>query len=96
MNVYKVNDYDWVVAKTFEEAKEWYLKETGVRDDECWLEEECSLDEMMWIEWTELPEEEQHYAQEIKNGMVRRPFKWVMKHIYKNKETPYLIASTEY
>lgn len=96
MRVFKVNDCDWVAAKSFDEASEWYIKEYGAEDDECWLEYESSLDDKVWVGIDDLSEEELRMTQTIKDGFAHKTYKWVMEHIYQNKQTPYLIASTEY
>lgn len=32
--IFRLNECDWVAANTLEEAIEWYLKETGLPEDE--------------------------------------------------------------
>jgi len=47
LKVYRIDDYDWVCAKSEEEAIEWYLKETGVSEEDIYdIEDiaECDLD----------------------------------------------------
>lgn len=96
MKVFQVNDCDWVAAKSFEEAKEWYMKEYGFAEDEIRGNEECSLEEAMWVLLEDVPEEERYNIKEIKNDMAKVTFKWVMENIFKNYYEPYLIATTEY
>ncbi|SHI75706.1 hypothetical protein SAMN02745975_00545 [Geosporobacter subterraneus DSM 17957] len=50
MKVYRMDDYDWVAANSAEEAKEFYIKETGVSEEELEVEE-CNLKkEGMYVE----------------------------------------------
>ena len=34
LKVFRIDDYDWVCAKSKEEAIEWYLEETGVSEED--------------------------------------------------------------
>lgn len=34
MKVYKINDYEWISARSLEEGLAWYLSDTGLSPDE--------------------------------------------------------------
>lgn len=55
LKVYEINDYDWVCAPSKEEAKRYYLKQTGLTEDDIYPDKdirECDLDkEGMWVEY---------------------------------------------
>lgn len=100
MKVFRLNDCDWVAAKSLKEAKEWYMNETGVSEDECDKDLECSLEQTMSIMWGQLPEEEKHNVQEIYSvggeEFVIRSFSWVLEKLNASATEPFLMASTEY
>lgn len=43
LKVYRLNDYEWIAARTLEEAVAWWSKETGIPEDD-----ECMLDPDWW------------------------------------------------
>ena len=101
MNVYKMNDFDWVAATAEKEAKEFYRKECGFDEKE--IEEyfvgEVSLNETMWVSLDDLPREEWYITQTNMRNFggethVPKPFWWVIEQEKITK--PCVIASTEY
>lgn len=101
MNVFKMNDYDWVCAENEKQAKEFYMKETGFDEDE--IEEEflgiVNLNDTMLVSVDDLPEEEKMITQlDIRNIggelFVHKSFSWVIEK--ENITKPCIICSTEY
>lgn len=99
MKVFKMNDCDWVVATSKEEAKSWYMNEVGFTAEEVDtdFEREVSLENTMGYELADIPEEERgkfptktYYGIEFASV----PFWWVIKQ--DNITKPCVIASTEY
>lgn len=54
MDVYRINEYDWYAANSFEEAVSVALKQTGLSEDElldgCGSKEPCNLDIEVWTD----------------------------------------------
>lgn len=98
VKIYKMNDCDWVAAKTPEEALKWYIEVCweGIEDDadtdidtvhELTEEELDSL--KFWDVDDPLVEE---------NGMRTYPFREALRIMIEDQEEepPFLFASTEY
>jgi hypothetical protein len=101
MRVFKVNDYDWVAANSEKEAKEWYMNEFKLSEEDAFDDfHEVDIDkEWMWFCWDDLPEEEKEWT--VTDGkmiggefFVKRNFRWVIEH--RKIDSPCIIASTEY
>lgn len=95
MKVFKFDNCDFVCAENLEQAIEFYTKETHLNESEIEVHEE-SLDEIMFVHTSELPEEEKgleepdalHFG---KDTFVPRPFSWVIEGITQ----PCIIGSEE-
>lgn len=89
MKVFKMNDYDWVAAKSMTEAVEWYAIEHGLDwvEDACDLNPiECDIDAPLW------------YNPDIYNEPDKRivsTFRKLMES-FCHYGVPYIILSTEY
>ncbi|QCS52366.1 hypothetical protein [Priestia flexa] len=100
MKVFKMNDYDWVCAKSEKQAKEFYKSEVGFNDEEINEEfvGEVSLQDEMLVEVDELPHEEKMQVQRMKKYagtlFAYKTFEWVINH--ENISKPCIISSTEY
>lgn len=102
MKVFRMNEYDWIAAPSEQEALEFYMKDTGLTEEEAkdpdWFGE-CNLDKgWMWFAWDDLTEEEKQWAYtdyKTFDGVlcVKRSFRYVLDH-YKQTE-PYYIASAD-
>ena len=42
VKVYQLNEYDGVAAESLDQAKEWYLKATGLSEDDAFYDYEAS------------------------------------------------------
>lgn len=107
MKAFRLNEYDTVAAKSLDEAKDFYLKETGLPEEEAFdddYEKECDLDnENVGMFVSDMS------AEEIKNASMYSSFK---KETFRGHEViflsfrdeiklhgktePYIICSTEY
>lgn len=99
LNVFRVNEYDCVVAEYAEDAREWYLEEYGVEDEDIYSLEETELvdpNDTMWVNKDELSDMELREAMNMKNGDVEVTYQWAIVNIHQYKETPYHISSTEW
>lgn len=99
MKVYKMNECDHVAAHSEKEAKEYYFTFDGTMDEiNGNFEGEVSLDDEMYVDFDDLPEEEKGFVQKMKliGGQlwVLKPFRWVLEN--DKKDEPYIICSTEY
>lgn len=99
MRVFKMNDCDWVCAKSEEQAKEFYHKETGIdmveiNED---FKNEVSLEDTMLVEINDLQEEDLEESQTLRRWYgsiwVVKPFYWVIEQRKITK--PSIICSTE-
>lgn len=89
LKVFKVCETDSVCAKTKEEAREWYLKETGLSDEEVY-----PLDE---IDECDLDKEKINYLEDgTENDLVT--FREALKRDIESGifNIPYIFSSTEY
>lgn len=93
MNVYKMNDCDWVAAHSKEEAMKYYAQWLGNASVEEAISDgmfdpeaiaECSLDEEMWSDW----EDPNKYKTTFRAVIAERA-----EH---GDHSPFFIASTEY
>lgn len=85
LHVWRLNECDWVCAEYYEDAVEWYMKETG-------LSEEEAIDEQLSEHMIDL-----NTTMRIEDDPKERiTFKDVIEQEYKNKTEPWIIASTEY
>lgn len=86
LKVFQVCDEDWVCARSQQEAVEWYLKETGVAEDDIYpldmiVEAHLDLNDVyMDEEMTRKVTFREAIKENISNGMT----------------VPYIICSTEY
>lgn len=100
MKVFKMNDCDWVCAKSEEQAKEFYKTEVGFDEEEINSDfiGEVSLQNEMLVEVADLPIEEQKQPQKLKEYggslFAYKTFEWVIAH--ENITKPCIISSTEY
>lgn len=100
MKVFKMNDYDWVCARDEEQAKEFYIKETGLDSEEVdeEFQGEVHLTEKMAMPLDALSIEEQKKRQEmVRFGgelWVRKTFEWIIEN--EKIKQPCIIASTEF
>ena len=100
MKVFKMNDCDWVAAKSEKQAKEFYEKETGIARNEIDedFEGEISLERTMLLPLDDLPVEELKIPQNMKQiggqTWVYKTFAWVIEH--EKITSPCIICSTEY
>ncbi|AEQ34330.1 carboxypeptidase [Bacillus phage Bastille] len=107
VNVYKVNDCDWVAARCEGSAKKYYMEEilgvyegdiAGVEDFNEYYEGEVPLTDTMCLGIDEVPLRDiQMYnfelAEVYSDKVVRVPFWYVLRdHIF---EEPFVIASSE-
>ncbi|QKE56467.1 hypothetical protein [Bacillus phage YungSlug] len=105
MKAFRLNEYDTVAAKSLEDAKAFYLEETGLPEDEAFDEpEEVDLDKnVVGVFVTDVS------AEEIKNASMYPSFKKenirgaeviflsLRDEMKMNGKTePYVICSTEY
>lgn len=98
MKVYKMNDCDWVAAKSEEEAKVWYANECDFTQEEVNtdFEGEVSLEDTMFLLEEDVPEveREKFSRDEVAGNVVYLvPFSWVIKH--ENITSECIIATTE-
>lgn len=100
MRVFKMNDCDWVCAKSEEQAKEFYKTEVGFDEEEINSDfiGEVSLQNEMLVEVADLPIEEQKQPQKLKEYggslFAYKTFEWVIAH--ENITKPCIVSSTEY
>jgi hypothetical protein len=100
MKVFRVNSCDWVCAENTEQAKEFYLKETGLNEDEAFEDfHEVNIEkDWMYYEVDKLPTEYQDLTLTMRyfGGVLyaKVPFKTVIE--CENITEPMIIASTEY
>ena len=89
VHIYKMNDYDWVAAKSMEEARTFYKDMTGLSDEEAFDGEyELDDEELDRLQFTETDDFDkptgkcsfrEHLAHELTGGEV----------------APFFFASTE-
>lgn len=103
MRVFRFNEFDWVAAKTEQEARDWYMKQTGLNEEDAFdptYYGESDIDKgWMWYSFDDLPEEEKDncavdirtFGQEL---FVKKSFRYVLNQ--ENHTEPFIIASTEY
>ena len=101
LNIYKINDHDWVAANSCEEAKQFYKGQTGFEDKEIYIEKGDIENGTMWLEHCRRVE---NYI--IENGIesqfrarggllfMKLTFKQVME--IQRIDNPTIIASREY
>lgn len=102
IKVFRLNEFDWVAAETKEQAIEWYMKETGLTEDESVDDafyKECDIDkDFLFVDIDCLPVEEQEGTFEILRRYgtlcVKRTFKEMLE-MDKRLTFPCVIASTE-
>lgn len=52
MNIYRINDYEWVAGSTLESAREWYKEMTGERaDDDAAQLDDAELDRLTFTDF---------------------------------------------
>lgn len=83
MNVYRMNECDWVCAETEEQAKAFYKKEVGFDDDE--IEEDFMGEVSLQGTMVDLDDD---------GNFVKRTFEEVI--VQDNITEPCIICSTEY
>ncbi|MBM7598289.1 hypothetical protein JOC34_000646 [Virgibacillus halotolerans] len=100
MKVFKMNDIDYVAAKTSEEAKKFYGELCDYTYEEIQedFEGEASLQEKMNVLLSELSEDDTVRVGDIhmKHSMlwVRKSFEWFLENDSHNNE-PFVICSME-
>lgn len=96
MKVFRMNEFDWVAAKSLDEAVKWYLKEFGLTREEI-EPKEVSLDETMLYPCDRLNESELEKSGEFVlfygEPHVRMTFREVLER--DKIDEPCVIASTE-
>lgn len=103
MKVFRLNEFDYVAAKSLEEAKQWYMDYYGLIEEEVldpmyYPYEVNPENVMMWYEVDEIPQEDQDVTRKMKimDGIwfalvtIADVLKW------ENKDEPYIVCSTEY
>ena len=101
VKLFKMNDCDWVAAESEEQAHEWYLKETGISEEESPFEEikEESIEKCFLCPFSELTPEEKNmnFVSTERHGekWVWLPFSYTLTTI-PSMETPFMAGSTEY
>lgn len=98
--VFRLNECDWVVAERFEEAVKWYIKETGMDNDEA-VDESYSpfivsdLDNFhVIVERYGNEEFEDEYLEDEDDSTMSIPANLLLKKEWEGK--PYIFCSTEY
>lgn len=95
--IYKINDYDWVLADSEEQVREYYKNLTNMDDDEIEEIKEVSINTTMLYPIDKLPEEEKWMTHSMKlfagELCVYKTFDWVIKH--ENLTSPSILASRE-
>jgi hypothetical protein len=89
VNIYKLNDCDWVAAESIEEARTFYKDLTGLSDDEA-FEDEYQLDdeELDRLRFTE--------TDDFDKPLGECSFREHLAHALANGEAaPFFFASTE-
>lgn len=97
MKVYRMNDCDWVAAKSEDAAKKYYEQYIEREEIEEDFDGEVSLNELMWLEEEDVPKAERHkFTQDEMAGkpVYFVPFSWVIQH--RKITEPCIIATTEY
>ena len=102
VKLFKMNDYDWVVAETKEQAREWYLEETGISEEDSSFDEiiEEPLSTTFCYPLSELTDEEKNNCQfdlvVVGNeNWARVPFLHTLSQM-KEVPGPFMAGSTEY
>lgn len=101
VGVFKMNDCDWVKADTEEQAKVFYMKETGFDREEVdeYFYGEVPLTDVMHLLEIDVPELDLNMYNFTKRKLYGQdvyevPFWWVI--LQAGTGEPYIIASTEY
>ena len=99
MKVFKMNDCDWVAAKSEEEAKRYYADDILDNQEEVeeFFEGELSLEDTMFWWEEDVPEDEREkFSRDEITGKVVYyvPFSWVIRQL--NITEPCVIATTEW
>ncbi len=87
IRVYRLNDCDWVAARTCDEAIQWYCLETGLPRDEAIDEsslQECDLDRV------------RYFWDEDRSGEPTASLRGLIKVHAGGNLFPQVVASTEY
>jgi hypothetical protein len=102
MKVFRLNEIDYVAAKSFEDAKQWYMDYYEFDEDEAidpaYYPYEINPKEvMMWYEVDEIPLEEQDVTRKMKmiDGIMFALVTIDDVLNWENKDDPYIICSTE-
>ena len=101
MNVFKVNETDWVAHYSEEKAKAFYHDFTGIptEDIEEYFEGQVPLSDIMYWSVEEVDRvDPNHNFSRLEDSpfgdCYKVPFSWVIKHF--PNQYPGIIASTEY
>lgn len=102
LKVFQLNDYDWVVAKSFDRAVDWYMLKTGLSNgdavDPSCEPHECSTDMIVNIELDDV----MNYLNEDEVSTIgfneslecyQVPAHYLIKKDYKCE--PFILCSTE-
>ncbi|MCA1029380.1 hypothetical protein LCM23_25545 [Cytobacillus kochii] len=98
--VYRLNENDWVIADNFNEAVNWYMKDTGMSKEEA-VDESYSPFEVkdlsrfyIIVERYDNKEFEEEYLEDEDDNTLSIPADELIKKEWKGK--PFIFCSTEY